>query len=62
MKEEFTPLNNDIKVKPAFINLQEPTNKIEETKFVKPKEINQIDKINLPSWSIEPPIEIKRGN
>ena len=58
MQEEmFKPLENEeIKIKPAIINLPEQK---QETKT----EENQQNIIaTLPAWSIEPPIEIKRGN
>ena len=54
-EETFKPLDNEeIIVKPAIINLPEEEPKTEE----KTQEIIA----TLPSWSIEPPIEIKRGN
>ncbi len=41
----------------------------EQTKEIKPEEIKQVNEINqsevineLPTWNIEPPLEIKRGN
>lgn len=53
-EEKFTPINEEIKIKPAIINF--PETKKEETEK-SPEKIT-----NLPTWSIEPPIEIKRGN
>lgn len=56
-EETFKPLDNEeIIVKPAIINLPE---KKEEPKT---EEKKQEIIATLPSWSIEPPIEIKRGN
>lgn len=58
-EEQLTPIteeNSNIKIKPATINLpqkKEPEIKNKET-------IETIN--NLPTWSIEPPLEIKRGN
>lgn len=58
MQEEmFKPLDNEeIKVKPAIINLPE------QKEQPKQEENNHNVVATLPSWSIEPPIEIKRGN
>lgn len=54
-EEKFKPLdkNEEIIVKPAIINLPQK----EETIL----EQNQNIIKNLPSWNIEPPIEVKRG-
>lgn len=54
-EEQFKPLDNEIKIKPATINFPEikKSNQNEESKE------NIITE--LPTWNIEPPIEIKRG-
>jgi hypothetical protein len=55
MKEEqFTPINEEVKIKPAIINLPETQKKPQY-------EEKNTDIVKLPSWNIEPPIEIKRG-
>ena len=61
MQEEmFKPLENEeIKIKPAIINLPEQKIETEQTQ-IEEKRQNII--AELPTWSIEPPIEIKRGN
>ena len=54
-EEQFKKLDidNEIKIKPAIINLPEK----------KDKDNKNDEKIivELPTWNIEPPIEIKRG-
>ena len=55
MKEEqFKPIEDEMKIKPAIINL--PENKKEQK-----TELQEETIIKLPTWNIEPPIEIKRG-
>ena len=54
-EEAFKPLDEqeEVIVKPAIINLPESENNKQENSENIIRE--------LPSWSIEPPIEIKRG-
>lgn len=55
MKEEqFKPIDQEIKIKPTIIKLQAPNNKPSN-------EQNDNIIVELPTWNIEPPIEIKRG-
>lgn len=55
MKEEqFKPIEEEIKIKPAIINLH-------ETKKEPKTELQEEAIVKLPTWNIEPPIEIKRG-
>ncbi len=54
-EETFKPLDENIKIKPAIVNLPEVKKEEEQPKIYE----NTIN--NLPTWNIEPPIEIKRG-
>lgn len=56
-EEQLIPIKTEEKDIKPLINLPELKNKTEETNKNNQKIIN-----SLPSWSIEPPIEIKRGN
>ncbi len=53
-EEQFKPIDNEIKIKPAIINLP-------EVKTEPKTQENENIIAELPSWNIEPPIEIKRG-
>lgn len=57
-EEQLKPLEEPIvEIKPAIINLPEKKENNQNNK-------NSNDDIvkDLPTWNIEPPIEIKRGN
>lgn len=60
MNNQLQPLNEEqnIIVKPNIINLPEAKKEV-QTSIPETKEIAITE---LPSWSIEPPIEVKRGN
>lgn len=56
-EEQLKPIKEtNVEIKPAIINLPPQEEKL--TTNTSSEEIIQ----KLPSWNIEPPIEIKRGN